>query len=64
MPESAQSVKTLVVTTCHEAMGQIKRTLNTDSIDVQFAVLWKGMELPFEEKLEQKPCGNIESLKL
>ena len=55
MPESAQSVKTLVVTTCYEAMGQIKRTLNTDSIDVQFAVLWKGMELPFEEKLEQKP---------
>lgn len=34
MPESAQSVKTLVVTTCYEAIGEIKRALNTVSIDI------------------------------
>ena len=27
-----------------------------DSIDIWFAILWKDMELPFEVKLEQKPC--------
>ena len=27
-----------------------------DSIDIWFAMLWKDMELPFEVKLEQKPC--------
>ena len=35
----------------------IESDLNTDSIDIWFAVLWKDMEVPFEVKLEEKPCG-------
>ena len=35
----------------------VESDLNTDSIDIWFAILWKDMEVPFEVKLEEKPCG-------
>ena len=34
----------------------LQLVLDTDSVDIWFAMLWKDVEVPFEVKPEQKPC--------
>ena len=58
MPEGVcTQVKALpLTTTCSFGQWPIESDLNTDSIDIWFAIFWKDMEVPFEVKLEEKPC--------
>ena len=56
MPESVWTQVKGLPTTCSFGQWPIEIDLNTDSIDIWFATLWKDMEVPFEVKLEEKPC--------
>ena len=55
----SNSIQSSAATTRSQDQGPIKSDLNTDSNDISITMLWKDMEVPFEVKLEQKPCRKV-----
>ena len=54
MPESVcNQLNTLPLQLVSRARG--KSDLNTEHIDIWFAMFWKDMEVQFKKKCEQKP---------